>query len=241
MPRVLILPCSKRKKNTPVKLPAIERYDGPFYKILRKYLKTNAEHDLTTYILSSKYGLILAQVPILNYNQKMDASKALLFQPFVSNELNKIAASQQNLKILVCTSGVYLEALGGLEYLKQIFNSHELTVARGSIGKQGSILHRWLYDQSVDLAPTNKQFKKIFFKGKSITVNYPQIVKLVEQAIVSDFRGSQRFASWYVQVNGFKVAPKWVTSLITGCPVSRFRTADAIQFLNKLGFTIYRV
>ena len=39
MCRMLILSCSSRKKPTNRQMPAIERYDGPAFRVLRKFLR----------------------------------------------------------------------------------------------------------------------------------------------------------------------------------------------------------
>ena len=37
--RLLIISCSRRKNPASKKLPAIERYDGPIFQVLRKFLR----------------------------------------------------------------------------------------------------------------------------------------------------------------------------------------------------------
>ena len=51
--KLLIVSCSKTKRKLK-NAPAMEVYDGPVYKILRKNLKQN----LDILIISAKYGLI---------------------------------------------------------------------------------------------------------------------------------------------------------------------------------------
>jgi len=57
---LLIIPCSKRKTAPPrVKVSAINLYDGPFYRIIRKAFRESGKPDnLDIMILSAKYGLI---------------------------------------------------------------------------------------------------------------------------------------------------------------------------------------
>ena len=54
--RLLLLSCSQRKRPDPGLLPAIERYDGPQYQVLRTFIREYpAESQLSdTYILSAK-------------------------------------------------------------------------------------------------------------------------------------------------------------------------------------------
>ena len=58
--RLLILSCSQRKHTSLDPLPAIERYDGPLFKVLRRFLRESSHQarDLDVFILSAAYGLI---------------------------------------------------------------------------------------------------------------------------------------------------------------------------------------
>ena len=42
--RLLILSCSQRKRPDRVLLPALERYDGPVFRMLRKFLRSCPAH-----------------------------------------------------------------------------------------------------------------------------------------------------------------------------------------------------
>ena len=80
---VLIISCSQRKVQSPGEIPAIERYDGPTYRCLRKLRDTfrfpnnhGFPYDLRILILSAKYGLILPETEIADYDLKMTLSRA---------------------------------------------------------------------------------------------------------------------------------------------------------------------
>ena len=80
---VLIISCSQRKIQSPGEIPAIERYDGPTYRCLRKFSDTfrfpnnhGFPYDLRILILSAKYGLILPETEIADYDLKMTLSRA---------------------------------------------------------------------------------------------------------------------------------------------------------------------
>jgi cytoplasmic iron level regulating protein YaaA (DUF328/UPF0246 family) len=77
MPRLLILACSARKRLDRSALPAIERYDGVNFRILKKLQREHAfPHDLDVLILSAKYGLLRPETPIEAYNLKMTEARA---------------------------------------------------------------------------------------------------------------------------------------------------------------------
>jgi hypothetical protein len=59
--RLLILSCSQRKAPWEGDLPALDRYDGPAFRVLRKYLRTHSDDSLAILILSAKFGLIEAE------------------------------------------------------------------------------------------------------------------------------------------------------------------------------------
>jgi len=69
--RLLILSCSRKKKTTYQSLPALERYDGPSFRVVRKFInECPAEaRSLDIRILSAKFGLIRADQPIAWYDR----------------------------------------------------------------------------------------------------------------------------------------------------------------------------
>ena len=78
---VLIISCSQRKVQSLGEIPAIERYDGPTYRCLRKFRTDHPSnsgfpHHLRILILSAKYGLIFPKTEIADYDLKMTLSRA---------------------------------------------------------------------------------------------------------------------------------------------------------------------
>ena len=69
---LLIISCSKRKKLIENE-PAIEVYDGPYYRILRKA----AIEYLEIKIVSAKYGLIDSKEIISYYDEPMTKQRAI--------------------------------------------------------------------------------------------------------------------------------------------------------------------
>ena len=113
MTRLLILGCSQRKRPDPGLLPAIERYDGPPYRVLRRYLRQEPSAPPTVYILSAEFGLIPSDQPIPYYDRRMTVQRAQELQPAVMDALGPILGLENSRKgrpkcILVHLGKTYL-------------------------------------------------------------------------------------------------------------------------------------
>ncbi|MYA70510.1 YaaA family protein [Candidatus Poribacteria bacterium] len=79
---LLIISCSQRKVETDGLLPAIDRYDGPTYRCLRKFRDANSDKkypfptNLRILILSAKFGLIHPETEIPAYDLRMTTERA---------------------------------------------------------------------------------------------------------------------------------------------------------------------
>ena len=73
--RLLLLGCSERKAEKRGRLPAFQRYDGPAYRVFRKFLRDSrgAGPPMNLYILSAKYGLISGDILIPDYDLQDDS------------------------------------------------------------------------------------------------------------------------------------------------------------------------
>lgn len=69
-PQVLVVACSKAKKEQLA--PAIEMYDGPVFRSLRKW-----QPNIDVLVLSAKYGAIPAHQVIETYDLKMTEDTAI--------------------------------------------------------------------------------------------------------------------------------------------------------------------
>ena len=142
--RLLILSCSQRKHTSEDLLPAIERYNGPLFFVLRRFLREcpHQARQLDVYILSAVYGLIAADYPVPFYDQKMNMSRAVELQPQVKTTFSSIL---QNNYISICfTLGkTYLKTFDGLHDL--ISKLPEFIITYGPIGKKQTQLKKWLW------------------------------------------------------------------------------------------------
>jgi hypothetical protein len=130
-------------------LPAIERYNGPAFFVLRRFLRKqpNKAALLDVYILSAAYGFIRSDRPITLYDQKMISSRATELQPEVLTTFAEIM--QNNYTSLCLVMGkTYLRALDGWQCFAP--KSMKLTVADGPMGIKLSQLKNWLWEGQPD-------------------------------------------------------------------------------------------
>ena len=77
MNKLLILGCSQTKRDCEGLLPALDRYDGSHYRVVRKFLRDHQwPPDLSIAILSAKYGLFGSLKGIANYDSRMTPTTA---------------------------------------------------------------------------------------------------------------------------------------------------------------------
>ena len=141
--RLLILSCSERKHNSRELLPAIERYNGPMFFVLRRFLRDCPEKArlLDVYILSAAHGLIPASQPIALYDQKMIQYRASELQPHVLATFGELM--QNNYTSLCIVMGkTYFAALEGWWDLAP--TNLALMVAKGPMGVKQAQLKNWL-------------------------------------------------------------------------------------------------
>ena len=64
MPKLLILGPSYRRNPSPEPLPAIERYDGLFYRIVRKYIDKLKEKDIDVIIVTEDLDVVTPETKL---------------------------------------------------------------------------------------------------------------------------------------------------------------------------------
>ena len=76
---LLIVTCSQRKRPDPGLLPAIERYDGVHFRVLRKARQEGHwPANLDVLIVSTKYGLLDLDTAIENYDLRMTCTIVMI-------------------------------------------------------------------------------------------------------------------------------------------------------------------
>jgi predicted RNA-binding protein len=140
---LLIIPCSKRKIETiQDKVVALDLYDGPFYRIIRKNFREYGElNNLDIGILSAKYGLIPSYEHIAYYDQKMTANRARELSASIKKILTKQLRRNDYREIFINVGKSYMLAL---ETCSHILNSENVVSAHGMIGERMQQLKTWM-------------------------------------------------------------------------------------------------
>ncbi len=142
MNRLLIVACSQRKNPTEGKLPAIDRYDGPVFRVLRKYLREKAGDAPSVLILSAKYGLIAADRLIPDYDCRLSKTEAEKLQPQVLETARQTLRSHNIQAVGICAGKDYRAALVGLGDL--VPDGVRVDLIEGGQGPRLTALRRWL-------------------------------------------------------------------------------------------------
>lgn len=140
--RLLILSCSATKRSDLGLLPALSRYDGVAFRVLRNAMREIADdRHPRVRILSAAFGLIAADTPIPWYDRKMNPARAAAFQPQVQAALHAALIPDID-AVFIALSRAYLPALGDLPA-----GPWSVDYAEGDIGRRLGQLRRWLYEE----------------------------------------------------------------------------------------------
>ena len=240
-PRLLILSCSQRKHSTQGLLPALQRYDGPAYRVMNKFMRVHPSEmtSLDVYILSAKFGLISACKPIPHYDRRMTLQRAKELQPRTQPELKRILSGRQYDELFISMGKAYRQVLVGYE--SPISANLNVIISTGGIGYKLAELRNWLH-KGVPESPNGQtkvaQQGKAYLRGIEITFTLEQIMDVARSALAKE-RNIPKHQMWYVQVDGQPVPPKWLVSQLTELPVNAFHTNEARRVLQQLGIEVH--
>jgi hypothetical protein len=126
-------------------VPATERYDGPAFRVLNRYLRTEPSSLPAVYVLSAEFGLIPGGQCIPWYDRRMTPERAAELRPAVATVIRALldpSRPEPFDQALVCMGNDYLAALP----LHEVMGSRPgITVARGRPGTKLAILKSWLH------------------------------------------------------------------------------------------------
>lgn len=150
---LLLTSCSMRKKSYASR-PAIEIYDGPLFRAIRKYFSSGLP-AVDIHIVSAKYGLIAADTIIEPYDQAMTRKRALEIREDVISGLSDLLHKTQYTEVLVNLLASYRIAVDGIQ--EMVPKNTVLTSVNGPIGKRTSEIVDWLTKISAGYQCVNKQ------------------------------------------------------------------------------------
>jgi hypothetical protein len=131
--------CSQRKTAGKGLIPAIDRYDGPALRVLRKYLREVSDPGLSVYLLSAKFGVIARSRRIPNYDHKMNAERADWLRKRAVQRIKSILRNRKYNEGFFVGSRNYLRAIEPLNQFEPSFRE-----AKGKPGKKLKSLRNWL-------------------------------------------------------------------------------------------------
>lgn len=246
--RCLILSCSRAKQGAPELLPAVQRYTGPMYQVLRRYLREKPEeaNHLAVYILSARYGLIESQTPIPSYDQKMTPTRAAELRPDILNMAQQLIAPIGYEEIYLAMGRTYLGAMDGLSGL--LNGATRLIVSQDSSGKQLTALRNWLWGS--DEMPASSVIEQevmmnegrvtAVLRGHTLSLTTAEAVVRLQAGLLAAPDAARRVRDWYLAIASEKISPKWAAHYLFDAPVSAFSADEARRALRKLGLNCYR-
>ncbi|NTU80017.1 MAG: hypothetical protein HGA45_11535 [Chloroflexales bacterium] len=246
--RLLILKCSARKRTGETPLPVIERYDGPLWQVLRSYLREQPMFaaDLVVYGLSAEYGLIPGDMPIPNYERTMAPERADALRPQVLAVFQELMGGSYD-KLCLGISDRYLRAMEGWE--TYIPSGLEVTATDGAMGAKLGQLKAWLEGRAwvppaasrpAHIAAAANPRGEAVLAGVHLRLTRDEVIAKARAALAADGAGADRYRDWYVVLDGRPVAAKWVASVISGLPTTKFDAANARRVLLALGIDVQR-
>ena len=150
---LLILGCSKKKREDYGRSPALEVYDGPNFQTLRKYLRENGwPPGLMIKIISAKYKIIDATTLIEPYDELLEKETAKKMRQRVRYHLKKIERPES---VFVNMGKDYLPAVSCLETL---FDPRRIEYASGrGNGEKRQKMIQWLHNLPNSTAAISSQ------------------------------------------------------------------------------------
>jgi len=138
---LLIIACSRRK--TPGRpRPAIQVYDGPLYRALRKRRTHFDVAQIQIFVISSKYGFISAQTVIDSYEQKITRERAKQLNTEVLEGLRRVVADRGCSRMYINLGKLYAPTISGVEHI--LPHGAVIEYASGGIGMRTSQTIKWI-------------------------------------------------------------------------------------------------
>ena len=243
--RLLVIGCSQRKYSDNSLLPALKRYDGPLFQIIKKFQRSRDDFsNLDIYILSARFGLIPSCKLIPSYDQVMTLKRADELAPHTLPRLIDLFTEREYQDVHLSMGANYLRCIHGYEdVIPHIVN---VAVSYGSMGKRQYLLKSWLYNgkahEDSETGPElSSNPRAAVIRGVTIDLSADEVITIGRSALESKIGSPENFRTWYVDLDGKRIAPKWLVSQLTGLQVSSFHSGEARRLLNTLGIKVHSI
>lgn len=145
MTTCLLMACSKAKRQMPGNLPALERYDGPPYRVVRKLRRARGlPADLHILIVSARYGLLRSDELVDLYDQRMSLELAESIRGEASSRLDEWLAQIRPRGMFVNLGKAYVQAISSSVEYERLRLAGVVRVADGPPGVRLAQLGAWL-------------------------------------------------------------------------------------------------
>ena len=248
--RCLIVGCSRTKVDSPQPLSAIQRYDGPAFRVIRRYLRQAPEgvQDVDIFVLSAEFGLLSAENKIPSYDRLMTAARAAELRPSVREAVHVQVCPQKYAEVFLSMGKTYLQAMEGLDTL--LGDGVRVIISDSASGQKLTELQHWLWStetQFTRVAGSNEHPAQPKLFAEEVVLRGRRIQMITEQAITGlrshldqEDLAAFQVRDWYLDVDGRKVSPKWAASKLFEVPVQEFSADEARRALRALGLNCYR-
>ena len=220
-------------------MPAIERYDGPTFRVLRRYLATTPPDTLVSYIISAEHGLIDVKQPISCYERTMTSDRADELRQTVNQGLTEAIDRLQPTSVMLLMGKRYAHTLAGAEW-RSTFET--VPIVGGSLGRQVAVLHDWLYGAPPPcaLVPPPPADVEWCWRGIHLPTGREALLAAARDVLERSAETLPPVNSWYVEIDRQRVPLKWLVSQLTGLSVGSFHSGDARRLLGRFGVEVSR-
>jgi len=150
MAALLVVACSRRKLRGKGPMPAMERYDGVNYRVLRKAASEGRwPRHVDVLIVSAKHGLLEPNSLIEDYDQLMTAEQARELWPEVCPVLAERVNRGGYREVFLNLGKSYRLAIDGWE--NRLDHQPRVIYAQGGIGQKASAMLRWLQEKTREI------------------------------------------------------------------------------------------
>ncbi len=249
--RCLIVGCSRTKVSSSQPLAAIELYDGPAFRVVRRYLgqAPKAVKNVDIFVLSAEFGLISAETKISSYDRLMNAARAAELRPSVLEAVRAQICPQNYTEVFLSMGKTYVQAMEGVDAL--LGDGIRVIISDSASGQKLTELQRWLW--GVESQPTRithnneppAQLKliaeEVVLRGRHVQMTTEQAITELQSHLDQGDPVAFQLRDWYLDIVGRRVSPKWAASRLFGAPVREFSADEARRALKALGLDCHRV